>query len=173
MASRCAATFGVLADARSRQRRRRARLAGAALLAIVLVCVLARATAGSGSGRPGAPAGADAATPGRSLDLRLSAGRATRTFRIAAAAGRAYDVSVAAPVASAVVLSMDIGPGAGWTLAARDDAGCSTNAGRTACLAHFAAGGNPGGTWRLVVTKAAGPAADVRIAITFSRGAGG
>ena len=96
-------------------------------------------------------------------------GRATDTVRISAPAGRAYDVTLTAPAGSAIGLAMYIGPGTGWTLTTRDTTDCRASAGRSVCLLHFAAGGNPGGKWKAVVRKISAPAATVRILVTFNR----
>lgn len=171
MASFAGAAFGVLADARGRQRRRRRRIVGAASLALVLSPVLAYVAVGGTPG--GAPAPVfDRVDLNYAWQLRLPAGAATDTFAVTAPADREYRVGIRAPAASALVMTTTIGPGAGWTLATRHDSDCSTIANRTRCLLPFAAGGNPGGTWKVVVRKISAPAAAVRIFFTFNRHVG-
>jgi hypothetical protein len=104
--------------------------------------------------------------------LHLPHGRSTATFAITAPAKHAYDVTVAAPAASAIVLSMKISPGASWTVNTLNDSGCHTTGSHTRCLLHFAEGGNPGGRWTGVVQKTSVPAAEVHISIVFARQAG-
>lgn len=164
---------GVIEDARSRQRRHRR--AGACLLfAVALGAVIASLYSGGGGGTP--RDGASVAKGGpRSIQgaaLRLPSGRSTTTFTITAPAARAYDVTVAAPAASAIVLTMKISPGVGWTVNTLDDPSCHTIAGHTACLLHFAEGGNPGGTWTAIVHKTSIPPARAHITILFARHAG-
>jgi hypothetical protein len=81
-------------------------------------------------------------------------------------------VIVTAPAASAIVLTMKISPGVGWTVNTVDDPSCHTIAGRSACVLHFAEGGNPGGTWTAILHKTSLPAARAHIRIRFARRAG-
>lgn len=76
---------------------------------------------------------------------------------------------MAAPAAAAIVLTMKISAGTGWTLNTLHNPGCHTIAGRTGCVLHFAEGGNPGGTWTAIVHKTSLPAARGRITIVFDR----
>ena len=165
MAAFSGVDFGVLADARARQHRRRQRVIGALLIAAALSALLGYGT-GGGTGRrsPGPTLVTEAS---RGVTLRLPAGRAAETFTISAPAGHAYDVTLTAPEGSRIVVAMNIGLGVGWTLATRADSGCRTAAGRTVCLLHFAAGGNPGGTWTAIVRKASSPAVTARIGVVF------
>ncbi len=164
---------GVIEDARSRQRRHR-RVGACLLVVVALGAVIARLYSGGGAGTP--RSGASIAKGGplsvRGAALRLPSGRSTTTFTITAPAARAYDVTVATPAASAIVLTMKISPGVGWTVNTLDDPSCHTIAGHTACLLHFAAGGNPGGTWTAIVHKTSLPPARAHISILFARHAG-
>jgi hypothetical protein len=164
---------GVIEDARARQRRHR-RVGACLLLVVALGAVIAYSHSGGGGRNP--RDGASVARGGPRSDqgaaLRLPSGRSSTRFTVTAPAAHAYDVTVNAPAASAIVLTMKISPGVGWTVNTLDDASCRTSAGHTACLLHFAEGGNPGGTWTAVVHKISLPPARVRISILFARHAG-
>lgn len=164
---------GVIEDARSRQLRYR-RVGACLLVVVALGAVIASLYGGGGGGTP--RGGASVAKGGPSsvqgAALRLPSGRSTTTFTITAPAAHAYDVTVAAPAASAIVLTMKISPGVGWTVNTLDDPSCHTIAGHTACLLHFAEGGNPGGTWTAIVHKTSLPPARAQISIVFARHAG-
>ena len=168
MASSSGVAFGVLADAQTRQHRRRLAI-GRVLLVGLLGALLGYGAAGGGGRGPRAPAPVTegGATVASGLTLPLPPGRASETFAVSAPADRAYDVTLVAPAGSAVVVSMNIAAGAGWTIATRDATSCRMAAGLTLCLLHFAAGGNPGGIWKAVVRKASVPAARARITIVF------
>lgn len=173
---------GVIEEARRRQRRHRG------VGACVLLVVAAAAVIGSlssGGGRGTAHGGTPVAKGGtafvRGSALRLPRGRATTTFTINAPAEHPYDVTVTAPAASAIVLTMKIpavtndriiSPEAGWTVNTLSDPSCHTEAGHTSCLLHYAAGGNPGGRWTGIVHKTSLPAAPVHISVVFARQAG-
>jgi len=174
MSSYSGLAFGVVADARARQQRRRQRFIVAMLAVALLSAVLGYAAAGGNGPGPRAPAPVtESSAPfSRGVTLRLPSGRATETFTISAPPEHAYDVTLTAPAGSAIVVAMAIGPGAGWTLATRNDAACGTSAGRTLCLLHFAAGGNPGGTWTATVRKDSPPAVNARISVVFAPRAG-
>lgn len=158
---------GVIKDARSRQRRHR-RAGACLLLAGALAAVIASNSGGGGGTARGEPAAAQGrAGFVHSATLRLPRGRSTTTFTITAPAAHAYDVTVATPAAAAIVLTMKISAGTGWTLNTLHDPGCHTMAGRTDCVLHFAEGGNPGGRWTAIVHKTSLPAARGRITIAF------
>jgi hypothetical protein len=93
-------------------------------------------------------------------------GRATETFSISALAYRTYDVTVTATASSVIGVTMNEGF-ARWTLNTLHGQDCHTRAGRAICVLHFAAGGNPGGTWTAVVRKTSIPAASVRVSVVF------
>ena len=164
---------GVIEDARSRQRRHR-RVGACVLVVVALGAVIASLYGGGGGGtsRGGAPIAKGGPPSLQGAALRLPSGRSTTTFTITAPAARAYDVTVAAPAASAIVLTMKISPGVGWTVNTLDDPSCHTIAGHTACLLHFAEGGNPGGTWTAIVHKTSLPPARAHISIVFARHSG-
>jgi len=174
MAAFPSVAFGVLADARARQHRRRRMVIGCTLVVAVLSALVGyeAATGTGGAPHAGAPITEDSAASSHGTSLQLPYRHATDTFRISAPAGRAYDVTLSAPAGSAIAMAMYIGPGTGWTLTTRDTTDCRASAGRTVCLLHFAAGGNPGGTWNAVVRKISVPAATVRIHVTFNRHVG-
>jgi hypothetical protein len=172
MTSFAGAAFGVLADARGRQQRRRRRILGVALLALVLSPILAYVVAGGGPRRTSGPVVEDRAALNYAWRLRLAAGPEADRFTITAPADRAYVVAISAPATTAAVMRAHIGPGAGWTLATPSDTSCSTNANHTYCILHFAAGGNPGGTWTIVVRKTSARAATVHIFLRFNRHTG-
>lgn len=132
------------------------------------------AAGGNGPGHRALAPLTESSTPfSRGVTVRLPAGRATKTFTVSALVGHAYDVTLTAPTGSAIVVAMTIGPGAGWwTLSTRNKAACRTTAGRTLCLLHFAAGGNPGGTWTATVRKDSPPAVNARISVVFAPRAG-
>jgi hypothetical protein len=67
---------------------------------------------------------------------------------------------------------MKIIPGESWTLNTLNGQGCRTVVRQTGCLLHFAAGGNPGGTWTGIVHKNSVPAALVRISVVLAQHAG-
>jgi hypothetical protein len=161
---------GVIEEARSRQRRHR-RVGACLLLVVALAALIGAFSSGGGGGTT--HGGASVAKGGSALvqgaTLRLPRGRSTTTFTITAPAAHAYDVTVAAPAASAIVLTMKISPGTGWTVNTLNDSGCHTIAGHTGCLLHFAEGGNPGGKWTGTVYKTSAPAARVHISIVFAR----
>ncbi len=164
---------GVIEDARLRQRRHRR--VGACLLVLVAAGgVIAALYGGGGGGTPrdGVPLAKGGPPLLQGAALRLPSGRSTTTFTITAPAAHAYDVTVGAPAASAIVLTMKISPGVGWSVNTLDDPSCHTIAGHTACLLHFAEGGNPGGRWTGVVHKTSYPPARVHISILFARHAG-
>jgi len=167
MASLSGVDFGVLVDARARQHRRRRRVIGVLFIAAALSALLGYGAGGGKGSRPRA-AGPLTEALSRGVTLRLPAGRATEAFMISAPAERAYDVTLTAPAGSRIVVAMNI-PAGGWMFATRKDPGCRPSAGRTICLLHFAAGGNPGGLWRAVVRKDSIPAAMVRISVVFSQ----
>jgi hypothetical protein len=164
---------GVIEDARSRQRRHR-RVGAFVLVAVAFGAVIASLYGGGGGSTPrgGAPVSKGGPASVQGSALRLPSGRATTTFTITAPAARAYDVTVAAPAASAIVLTMKISPGVGWTVNTRDDPSCHATAGQIACLLHFAEGGNPGGMWTAIVHKTSLPPARAHISILFARHAG-
>ena len=164
---------GVIEDARSRQRRHR-RVGACLLVAVASGAVIAALYGGGGAHIPsgGAPVARGRPPSAEGAVLRLPSGRAATTFTITAPVAHAYDVTVAAPAASAIVLTMKISPGAGWTVNTRDDPSCHTATGHTSCLLHFAEGGNPGGTWTAIVNKTSLPPARVHIGIRFARHAG-
>jgi len=161
---------GVIEEARSRQRRHR-RVGACVVLAVASAVVIGFVSGGGGKGN--APGGAAVANGGaavvRGFTLRLPRGRSTTTFTVIAPARRAYDVTVVAPAASAIVLTMKISPGVGWTVNTLDSSECHTVAGHTDCLLHFAEGGNPGGKWTGILHKSAVPAARVHVSIEFAR----
>jgi hypothetical protein len=173
MSSSAGLAFGVVADARARQHRRRQRVIGTMLGVALLSAVLGYAAVGGNGPGPRAPGPVteSSARFSRDVTLRLPPGRATETFTISAPAEHAYDATLAAPAGSAIVVAVTIA-GGGWTLATREDAACGTSAGRTLCLLHFAAGGNPGGTWTATVHKYSSPAVDARISVVFAPRAG-
>lgn len=157
----------VIKEARARQRRHHG--AGVCLL---LAGALAAVIASQSGGGGGNAHGKALAAHGRAglvhgAALRLPRGRSTTTFTITAPATHGYDVTVAAPAAAAIVLTMKISAGTGWTLNTQHDPGCHTMAGRIDCVLHFAAGGNPGGRWTAIVHKTSLPAARGRITIVF------
>jgi len=137
------------------------------VIVAILAATLAHVAAGTGPGRAPTPATANSAWLWRAVNVSLPAGRTNHAFTINAPAHHAYDVTLAAPVGSAIVLTMNIATGTGWTITTRHDPGCSTSATGTACVSHFAAGGNPGGTWKAVVRKTSAPAVNVRLTIIF------
>ena len=148
-----------------------------AALAIAIVVVAAACAAGPRRAAHG-PVAMQGPRLLRAVTLRLPTGLATETLTIAASAELAYDVRVMAPAGSAVALAMrmpaistpvHIAPRSGWTVGTEDRAACRALPGRTACLWHFAAGGNPGGAWTAVVRKSTEPAATVEISIAFLR----
>lgn len=112
--------------------------------------------------------GVAAASRAQSETLRLPRGRATETFSISALANRSYDVTLTATASSVIGVTMNAGF-ARWTLNSLHGQYCHTSAGRAVCVLHFAAGGNPGGTWTAVVRKTSIPAASVRVSVVFSR----
>jgi len=162
--------FGVVADARARRHRRRQRIIAAMLVAAVPSTVLGyAATGGTGPGpRAPAPVTESSSPLSRGETIRLPTGRATETFTISAPAQHAYDVTLTAPAGSAIVVAV-VFAGGGWTLGTRNDAACRTRDGRTLCLLHFAAGGNPGGSWTATVRKDSPPAVTARIGLVFAR----
>ncbi len=164
---------GVIEDARSRQRRHR-RVGACLLVAVAFGAVIASFYGGGGGlpPRDGAPVANGGQPSLHGASLRLPSGRSTSTFTITAPAAHAYAVTVSAPAASAIVMTMKISRGVGWTVNTLDDPSCHTIAGRTACLLHFAEGGNPGGTWTAIVHKTSLPPARVHIGILFARHAG-
>src|ERR1700730_11070864 len=108
---------GVIEDARARQRRHR-RVGACVLVVFAFGPVIASLYGGGGGGAPrGAAAVAKGGPPSAQVAaVRLPSGRSTTTFTITAPAARAYDVTVAAPAASAIVMTMKISPGVGWTV---------------------------------------------------------
>lgn len=167
MMSYSGVAFGVLADARARQHRRRRLVIGCALVVAVVGALAGYEAAGNGAGPgAGAPITQDSAAFSHGTSLQLPYGRATDTFRIRAAAGRAYDATLTAPAGSAIAVTIN-GAGIGWTLTTLDTADCRASAGRTVCFLPFAAGGNPGGTWEAVVHKTTLPPVDARFSIIF------
>ncbi len=95
----------------------------------------------------------------------------TSTFLVKGIAGHAFDARFNAPATAALTVTTNIGPGSGLgptfhTLTDRHD--CRVVAAEVSCVAHFAAGGNPGGTWRWTVTKTSAPAAVVHISVAFN-----
>lgn len=161
---------GVIEDARSRQRRHR-RVGACLLVVVALGMVIASFSSGGGGRTPrdGASVANGGRPPAQGATLRLPGGHSTTTFTITAPAAHAYDVTMTAPAASAIVLTMKISPGVGWTVNTLDDPSCHTTAGHTACLLHFAEGGNPGGTWTAIVHKNSPPPTRVHISILFAR----
>jgi hypothetical protein len=157
-------------EARRRQRRRRRGIA-LALLAAALATVLLQA-----SGPPPKPprSGARNAASGtaRHVSLGLPAGQSTSAFRIAAPVNHAYEVSIVVPARSAIVLTVKIDPGSGWSVDTRRNGDCRATTTTTVCLVPFAAGGNPGGTWTATIRKVSIPPAQVQVAIRFARWAG-
>ncbi len=154
---------------------RRHRRVGACLLVVVgLGMVIASFSSGGGGRTP--RDGTSVANGGRpsahAATLRLPGGHSTTTFTITAPAAHAYDVTMTAPAESAIVLTMKISPGVGWTVNTLDDPSCHTTAGHTACLLHFAEGGNPGGTWTAIVHKTSPLPTRVHISVLFARHAG-
>jgi hypothetical protein len=101
--------------------------------------------------------------------LRMPRGQATKRFAISALASHSYDVTVTAPATAAVAVTMNEGVGTRWTLDSLHGQGCHTSAGRATCLLHFAAGGNPGGTWTGVVHKTSILAVRVKVSIAFNK----
>ena len=161
---------GVIEDARSRQRRHRRAGAGISL-AIALAAALGYLNGGGsdGSGRPSPPVSKGGASFVQTASLRLPRGRAPSTFIVKAPAGHAFDVSVEAPSAAAVALTMNFGFSPGLTVQTLTDRqDCRILAATTSCVVHFAAGGNAGGTWRWTVTKTSVPAARVHIRVVFN-----
>jgi hypothetical protein len=144
------------------------------MLAVALLgAVLGYAGVGGNGPGPRAPGPVteSSARFSRGVTLRLPSGRATETFAINAPAEHAYDVTLAAPAGSAIVVAVTIA-GGGWTLTTRNDAACGTRARETLCLLHFAAGGNPGGIWTATVHKDSSPAVNARISVVFAPRAG-
>lgn len=158
--------FGMLNEAHARRRRRRS-VGLVVALAVVTAVVVYGTTGGPRQPTRGPAPATPSTTLLRGATLRLPTGSTTKTFTIAAPAGLAYDVRITAPARSAVGLAMRIAPGTGWTLGTGDNAACRASSGRTACLWHFAAGGNPGGAWTAVVRKDTEPGASVGISIMF------
>src|SRR5208282_6931772 len=97
---------GVIEDARSRQRRHR-RVGACLLVVVALGAATASLYGGGGGGTPrgGAPIAKGGPPSAQRAALRLPSGRSTTTFTITAPAAHAYDVTVAAPAASAIVLT--------------------------------------------------------------------
>lgn len=116
---------------------------------------------------PGSSPGTSTESLVRRASLGLPAGPAGRTFTIVAPAQMAYDVRIAAPAQSVLHLATHVAPGTVWTVATTDRLSCRTSSGKTACLWHFAKGGNPGGTWTAVVRKHSGSSARVDISFFF------
>ena len=77
-------------------------------------------------------------------------------------------MTVDAPTATPIVLTMKIAAGTGWTLNTVDHESCSSNAGRTVCELHFADGGNPGGTWTGTVHDVSPASVLVHVDIAFN-----
>lgn len=160
---------GVIEDARLRQRRHRR--AGAGISLAIAVAALAYLSAGGGGGsrRTRPPVSKGGASFVQTASLRLPRGRATSTFIVKAPAGHAFDVSVEAPSAAAVALTMNFGFSPGLTVQTLTDRqDCRILAATTSCVVHLAAGGNAGGTWRWTVTKTSIPAARVHISVVFN-----
>lgn len=103
----------------------------------------------------------------QSETLQMPRGRATAKFSISALASRTYDVTVTATASSVIGVTMNEGIGTRWTLDTLHGQDCHTRAGRAICVLHFAAGGNPGGTWTAVVRKTSIPAASVQVSVVF------
>jgi len=168
------AAFGVFADARARCWRRRRRVLETALVLGLLAAGFAYFASGGGGRR--APeqrfGAARSGTVLRGGDLILY-GHKGFSFEVHAPAGLAYDVRfTAAPAASRAAVTMRIARGTGWTLSTRDDPQCRTSARRTTCLLHFAAGGNPGGTWWADVRNTGASTATLQLLMTFFKPAG-
>jgi hypothetical protein len=158
-------------EARRRQRRRRRGIA-LALLAAALATVLALQASSPPPKPPRSGAGNAASGATRHVSLGLPAGQSTSAFRIVAPANHAYEVSIVVPARSAIVLTVKIGPGSGWSVDTRRNQDCRATTTTTACLVPFAAGGNPGGTWTATIRKLSIPPAQVQVAIRFARRAG-
>jgi hypothetical protein len=162
---------GVIDDARSRQKLHR-RTGAAVFLAIALaVLVYMNAGGGGRSGGDRPPVSHHGASFIQTNTLRLTRGRTTSTFLVKGIAGHAFDARFNAPATAALTVTTNIGPGSGLgptfhTLTERHD--CRIVAAEVSCVVHFAAGGNPGGTWRWTVTKTSAPAAVVHISVAFN-----
>ncbi len=101
--------------------------------------------------------------------MKLPLGRSTRTFRIQAVAAHAYDVTVEAPESAALRIHMNTLGGTRSVLDTIHGQSCHAHAGHIGCLLHFAAGGTPGGTWTVVITKTSAPPAAVAVSVGFIR----
>jgi hypothetical protein len=121
---------------------------------------------GSTHGPPVTPKGDGALVQG--VFLRLARGSSTTRFTITGPSAHAYDVTMAAPAASGLVLTMRISAGSSWTLNLPSDQSCTTVAGQARCTLHFSAGGNPGGKWIGIIHKTALSAERVRVSVVFS-----
>lgn len=158
----------VIKDARSRQQRERN--IGLAVLVTVVVGGIIGFLHSGGGGRSHnrLPVANDGASLAQAASVRLSRMRSTATFTVRAPAAHAYDVTVDAPTAAEIVVTMKIAPGTGWTLSTSDDQSCNTIAGHHLCELHFAEGGNPGGTWTGTVHDASPTAAVVHVDVAFN-----
>jgi hypothetical protein len=96
-------------------------------------------------------------------------GQSTTTFTISALASHTYEVTVAAPATATIVVTMNADGGTRSTLDTLHGQGCHTNSGRAVCRLHFAEGGTPGGTWRVVIQKSSRAPASVRVSVLFNR----
>lgn len=124
----------------------------------------------AGSGK--APVANGGAALVHGLTVRLPRGRSATTFTLTAPARRAYDLRMVVPAGPAIVVTMKISPGVGWTVKSSTTPGCHTSGRHAECLLHFAEGGNPGGTWIGTVHKTEAPATLVHLNITFASHAG-
>jgi hypothetical protein len=155
-------------DARTRRRVRHRCFISTVAFGLVALTVLCAETGGSALGV--APARytvpqRGALTRGRTAVFPV--GRARLMFLIVAPAERAYDVKLVAPASSVVTIAVHLAPGTKWALSTGDRQACRRLSARTTCVWHFAAGGNPGGTWRAVVEKDTFAKATVAFAVVF------